>query len=137
MPEEKLYLGIDPGKDKCGFALLKKNQTPVFLEIVGTKEFDKFLKELYDEYRFDLIILGTGTYSQKIEDRIRKINLAPVVLIDEENTTIQAEKRYREDHPLKGYKKILSKFADWRPAEDVDDYAAFIIAKKFLENKDN
>ena len=137
MPEDKLFLGIDPGKDKCGFALLKHDQTPVFLDITGTKEFDKFLKELYDEYRFDLIILGTGTYSQKIKEKIEKINLSPVVLIDEENTTIQAEKKYREDHPLKGYKKFLSKIADWRPAQDVDDYAAFIIAKKYLENKNN
>lgn len=137
MPEDKLYLGIDPGKDKCGFALVKDNQTPVLLDIVGTKEFDKFLKELYDEYRFDLIILGTGTYSQKIEKKIREINLSPVVLVNEENTTIQAEKKYREDHPLKGYKKILSKIADWRPAKSVDDYAAFIIAKKYLENKNN
>jgi len=137
LPEDKLYLGIDPGKDKCGFALLKNDQTPVLLEIVGTKEFDKFLKELYDEYRFGLIILGTGTYSRKIEKRIRKLNLSPVVLIDEKNTTIQAEKRFREDHPLKGYKKFLNKFLDWRPAENVDDYAAFIIAKKYLENKNN
>ncbi|MGM0437586.1 MAG: hypothetical protein ACQEQD_04905 [Bacillota bacterium] len=137
MPEDKLYLAIDPGKDKCGFALVKDNQTPVLLDIVGTKEFDKVLKELYDEYRFDLIILGTGTYSQKIEKKIREINLSPVVLVNEENTTIQAERKYREDHPLKGYKKILSKIVDWRPAKNVDDYAAFMIAKKYLENKNN
>ena len=137
MPKDKLYLGIDPGKNKCGFALVEENQTPVFLEIVGTKEFDKFLKELYDEYRFDLIILGTGTYSQKIEKRIKQINLVPVTLIDETNTTIQAEKKYRDEHPLKGYKKFLAKFIDWKPAEDVDHYAALVIAKKYLDAQKN
>ncbi len=137
MTNNKLYLGIDPGKDKCGIALLGDDLTPVLLDIITTRELDSYLNDLYHKYDIELIILGSGTYSEKIKEKIDKKNFSPIVLVDEENSTFQAEKRYRENNPLKGYKKILNKFASWSPASDVDDYAALIIAEKYLKNRND
>ena len=133
----KLYLGIDPGKDKCGIALLRDDLTPVILEIIETKELDSYLEGLYHKYEIELIILGNGTYSEKIKKIVDKKNFPSIVLVDEKSSTFQAEKRYRENNPLKGYKKILNKIARWRPASDVDDYADLILAEKNKKNRKN
>ncbi|MGM0411413.1 MAG: Holliday junction resolvase RuvX [Bacillota bacterium] len=135
MTDKKIYLGIDPGKDKCGIALVKDGEKILLLDIVNTKRVDTYLKELYHKYDIDIVILGSGTYSNKIKKIVKKIFLTKIEIVDEKNTTIEAQKKYREDHPPKGYKKLLSKFASWKPAENIDDYAALIIVKRYLENK--
>ncbi|MFW6028957.1 MAG: Holliday junction resolvase RuvX [Halanaerobiales bacterium] len=135
MSDKKIYLGIDPGKDKCGIALVKDEENILLLDIVNAKRVDTYLKELYHKYDIDIVILGSGTYSEKIKKIIKKNFLTEIVIVDEKNTTREAQEKYREEHPPKGYKKILSKFVSWKPAENIDDYAALIIVKRYLENK--
>lgn len=133
--EKRLYLAIDPGKDKCGIALVYSDSTPVLLDIILRNRLDTYLKKLFHKYNIEIILLGNGTHSEKIKKMIKKHDFSPIVLVDEENTTFQAEKRYREEHPLKGFKRILNIFASWTPSRDVDDYAALIIAEKYLKNR--
>lgn len=135
MTDEKIYLGIDPGKDKCGIALVKSEKNILLLDIVNTKRVDTYLKELYHKYDIDIVILGSGTFSKEIRKIVEENILAEIAIVDEKNTTIEAAKKYREEYPLKGYKKILSKFVSWKPAENIDDYAALMIIKRYLEKK--
>ena len=53
--------------------------------------------------------------------------------VDEVYSTQEAEKRYREDHPLRGWRRIF-KFIEWRPDSPVDDYVAVILAERYLES---
>ena len=134
MADKGKYLGVDPGRDKCGIAILEANCSPVLLDIVATENIDTYFDSLFNKYNIVLSIVGSGTYSTEIKNILEEKNYAPITLVDEKYTTIKAEDRYREDHPLKGYKRFLSKFAKWSPASNVDDYAALVIAEKYLKN---
>jgi RNase H-fold protein (predicted Holliday junction resolvase) len=67
---------------------------------------------------------------------IKDIDLSlELKLIDERGTTERAERLYFKEHPPRGIKKLLSLFVSWRPSQPVDDYAAYLLVRKYLNRR--
>ena len=54
-------VGIDPGRDKCGVAVLNSSAEILFEEVIETAEFETILKKLIAQFNLRLAILGDGT----------------------------------------------------------------------------
>lgn len=134
--QEKKVLAIDPGRDKCGIAILNSNCEVVYNNIVSTVEFELYLAELLNKNKIQNIILGNGTYSDEIKEKISADFKIPVILIDESYSTEKAEERYYQEHYNKGWRKLLS-FIKWKPAQPLDDYVAIILAEKYIKEIKN
>jgi cysteine synthase len=81
------------------------------------------------------IILGSGTGSGTLARAIREAFPAiHLHLIDEKGTTLLARDRYFIDHPPRGWKALIPTSLQV-PPEPIDDYAALILAEKFLANR--
>ena len=61
-----IILAIDPGKDKCGIAVLGQFEI-LFKKIVKTKKIKKEIKSLLASYKIKEIIIGDGTSSDNIK----------------------------------------------------------------------
>jgi len=129
--KEKLLLSIDPGKDKCGMAILNYDLKLLSKAIVETVKIKSYLQEVLNNYSIKDIVIGNGTYSSNLNDIIKKISEVPVSIVDEAYTTVEAEERYLAKHK-KNWQNWLS-FITWKPSVAVDDYVAVILAERFIK----
>ena len=124
--------GVDPGRDKCGVAVLNSDGEIFFEEVIETAEFETTLKNLLAQYKFKLVILGDGTTHKNAEKILRGLNLE-VKIVDEKHTTEQARLLYWKKNPPRGWRKFLPTSLQVPPAP-VDGIVAEILVKRHLQN---
>jgi hypothetical protein len=151
-----MLLGIDPGLDKCGWALVNfdgslyasgivPSQLPIkwfeALSLVGESRISllqPWLKEKSDycsNDNFTYIILGTGTGSKKTREQL--INYFPesrLVLAEEKFTTLKARYLYWKLHSPSGFRRLLP-ISLLTPPRDIDDLAAWAIVLQRIESE--
>lgn len=124
-------LGIDPGTRKVGFAILVSAQAkPAVLGIEPVDTLVDRLRALLALHAVGHVALGRGTHAPRIAELLAPLAL-PVTLVDETDTTYRARALYFEDHPPEGWKKLIP-LGLQLPPRPVDDYAALLIARRFL-----
>jgi len=133
----KYLLALDPGRDKVGTAVLDYQAQEQEKTIVKIDELSAHLKEIFKIYNIEEIIMGNGTGAEKVL-KIIKNNFAErkIKLVEEEFTTEEAQARYLKEKPMSNYEKLLRKFVSWKLKKPLDDYAALIIAEKYLKKLD-
>jgi len=129
--KEKAVLAIDPGKDKCGLAVVDFSIQVLCKKIVDREELQAYISRLINIYSIREIIIGDGTFSSEVLEDIKEVTHIPVETVDEAYTTVEAEKRYWQE---KGglWRKIFP-FITWKPARPLDDYVAVILAERHLQ----
>lgn len=125
-------VGIDPGRDKCGVAVLNSSAEILFEEVIETAEFEIILKKLCTEFNLQLAILGDGTTHKNAEKILRGLNLE-VKIVDEKHTTEEARKLYWKKNPPGGWRKILPTSMQVPPVP-VDGIVAEILVTRHLKN---
>ncbi len=76
------------------------------------------------------ILVGSGTGSAEVRAALSARGLASVS-VDERSTTLQARDLYFRDHPPRGLARLVPRGLRF-PARDIDDYAAYAIALRYL-----
>ncbi len=126
-----MTLGVDPGTRKCGYALIERIGTvPIVLGIAPLPQLDAALQALIAAYRIDIVALGRGTNSMHVANVLTSLGLTHV-LVDERETTLQARGRFFADHPPRGWKRLVPR-GMLLPDRPIDDYAALLIAERYL-----
>ena len=129
-----LILGIDPGTRKCGYALIQAPLLPPLAQgIVEAEKFASCLLELTRQYDIRAVALGGGTHTQEIAALVRTTGL-PLTVVDERETTLRARARYFQAHPPRGWKRFVPRGMLLPPCP-IDDFAALLIAERFLEQE--
>ena len=148
--ENDLILGIDPGRDKTGFAFVNSNGDLICSGIVNAEDREKFFDALTKQYDISnfvvegeykklfcsvkFIALGNGTKSQEFHEYLKNKlkSKCEIKLIDERNTTLEARKLYWKIHKPKFLEKLLPE--NMRvPKRILDDLAAWAIALRALK----
>lgn len=125
-------LGVDPGTRKVGFALLAEaSEPPLILGIEPVGSLMTRLEPLARRHGVRAIALGQGTNAGPIRAELAALGL-PVFLIDERETTLRARSLYFRDHPPRGWRRLIP-LGLQLPPRPIDDYAALLIARRFLE----
>ncbi len=135
----KDILSLDPGRDKVGAAVLSQNAEEKEKTIIKREEIVKHLTEVFDKYDINIIVFGSGTGSEELIEEIKEnidIEDKKIKMIDEQYTTEEAQARYLAEKPMSRYEKFLRKFINWKVNKPLDDYAALIIAEKYLKKLD-
>jgi len=128
--EQKFFMGIDPGRDKCGVAVLTENCEIKFQKVIPTEDLDAVLKNLAAEFEIQMVIMGNGTTHKAAAEKLSAAGLN-FQLIDEKHTTEQARIEYWKKNPPRGWRKLLPTTMQV-PPEPVDAIVAEILVKKFL-----
>ncbi|WP_315437515.1 pre-16S rRNA-processing nuclease YqgF [uncultured Selenomonas sp.] len=125
-------LAIDPGREKCGVAVLAADGHILVQEIVQTEALTDVVGALAAAYE-PTIIMGNGTTSAEARTRIEALG-ATVTLVDEYRTTDGAKQLYWEVHPPCGWRRLVPRGMLVPPAP-VDDFVAVILARRFLNEQ--
>jgi len=125
-------LGLDPGTRKCGFAVVTAlDAPPLSLGIVPIETLAERLAEVLAATPVELAAIGRGTNAAVVADVARALGLA-VELVDERETSLLARARFFRDHPPRGWRRMVPR-GMLLPDRPIDDYAALLIAERFLK----
>ena len=125
-------LAIDPGREKCGVAVLASDGRVLVQRVVTTAELDAAVGALIRAYE-PTVIMGNGTTSADAKKRVEALGV-PVTLVDEYRTTDAAKCAYWEAHPPRGWRRLMPR-GMLVPPVPVDDFVAVILAQRFLEKR--
>jgi RNase H-fold protein (predicted Holliday junction resolvase) len=126
-------LGIDPGTRKVGYAVVDPRGTA--LEI-GIEPFDGIAERvglLVARHAIGRVAIGTGTNAAQVIERLASFGLA-TASVDERETTLRARSLYFADHPPRGWRRLIP-LGMQLPPRPIDDYAALLIARRYLEDE--
>lgn len=132
VPKGRAIVGIDPGRMKCGYAVLYEDGRRAALEVVPTTQIAQRIEHDVHDRDVAAICVGDATTSGTIVRLCReRWPQVPLVLVDETNTTLLARRLYYEDHPPRGLLRFVPRGL-LVPRADLDGYAAVLIAKRYL-----
>lgn len=123
-------LGVDPGRDKAGFALLDAAGGVIEAGVLPVERLAVHLNSLLAGRSVTAVALGRGTNSAALAAGLRDLGV-PIHLVDEYETSRRARELYFRDHPPRGWRRFIPAGLQLPPVP-VDDYAAILIARRFL-----
>ncbi len=130
-----MILGFDPGRDKCGLAILNNNKQILYNEVVPSEEAIAVITKLINEYKPFKLIMGNQTTSKQWEKQL-KDNLklsVETILVDERNSTVEAKQRYWKMYPPQGLTRLIPQGLRI-PPRPVDDIVAIILIERYLND---
>lgn len=131
---KKYILGIDPGKNKTGVALVDTKGEIFKVEVLLMENFASGLEDFLEDLEIKECVIGDGTTSKKMQQTLKeKFPLLNVSVIDEAHSTEEARSLYWKKHPPKGLRKLFP-LGMQTPPINLDGYAAAVLVKRFLEN---
>ncbi|MGB3511002.1 MAG: pre-16S rRNA-processing nuclease YqgF [Microcoleaceae cyanobacterium] len=130
-----MILGFDPGRDKCGMALMDLNKQLYYREVVDSSTVTITIKALSQKYNISLVVIGDQTTSKMWKQNLTQIisPTVPIIKIDERYSSLEARDRYWQIYPPKGFFYLIPRGMRI-PPRPVDDIVAMILIERYLEN---
>ncbi len=127
-------LSIDPGRAKCGIAILNREGEVLFRGIVAADRIVEETLALNAAYTPDAILVGAGTGSRPVLLALQQVGLSALLhCVDESYTSEAARKRFVGENPPKGWRRLLPHSLR-TPDRPYDDYVAIILAERWIKN---
>lgn len=126
-------IGFDPGRDKCGIAVMGIDRTLYFHEVITSDQAIATLLHLQNQFRVKEIILGDQTTSKEWKTRIEQelpIH-PPIQFVDERYTTLEARDRYWTMFPPHLLARLVPKGLRPLP-RPIDDIVAILLIERHL-----
>ncbi len=128
-------LAIDPGREKCGLAVVGYDHTIYHREIVETPKLHLRVAHFVGRFGIDLIVLGDRTTAQETRETLRRAGFRlEITYVDEDRSSELGRRRYLLDHPGKGWQQFLP-IGLRSPDQPYDDYVAVILAERYLDGQ--
>lgn len=132
-----IILAIDPGREKCGLAVLHRQCGVLKKAVIASGQLIETLQDYCERYDIQVVVLGNGTSSAEKAAAIRAFlqqngdkNLS-LQLINEYKTTECARTRYWRENPPKGWRRLLPVTMQVPPVP-VDDVVAVLLGEKYF-----
>ena len=124
---------LDPGRDKCGFAVLERSGRVCMQRVIATAALEQEVQAAQLQYGFTQLIEGNGTTSQSARQRLTEaLPDLTILVVDEYRTTELAKGEYWKAYPPRGWRRLLPVTMQVPPVP-VDDFVAVILARRYLE----
>jgi RNase H-fold protein (predicted Holliday junction resolvase) len=125
-----LVIGVDPGRSKAGYALVEASGNVVAAGIETIDRLPGCLGALASGRGVSAIALGRGTNARPVKASLEPLGF-PIHLVDEYETSREARTLYFAEHPPRGWRRLVP-IGLLLPGRATDDYAAILIARRFL-----
>lgn len=128
-----VVLAIDPGRGKCGMAVLDGSHL-LARRVVPIGEMAATAARWTRDFRANIIALGNRTAGDEVRALLAAaLPAVPIVMVDEAGTTQAARRRYFAEHAPRGWRRLLP-LGMQIPPEPYDDYVAILLAERFLRS---
>jgi RNase H-fold protein (predicted Holliday junction resolvase) len=126
-----VYLGFDPGKDKCGVAIVNVDGQPLYHEVVTADTVLQRIPQLCVEWAVTQVVIGDRTMTRQWQAKLSDMGL-PIAPIDEHNSSMEARDLYWQMYPPQGLQKLLPQGMRL-PPRPIDDLVAIILVRRYLQ----
>jgi RNase H-fold protein (predicted Holliday junction resolvase) len=127
-----MYFGFDPGKDKCGLAIVSAKGQPLRQGVIASDRALATLKAWSQDFVIPTLILGDQTGSKQWRSKIQSVLPdLDIQVIDERFSSQEARDRYWDVYPATGLQKLVPRGMR-TPPRAIDDLVAIILVERFL-----
>lgn len=129
-----MILAIDPGREKCGLALVAADGAVLRRAVVPAAALLSQVEELLRQGGVERLLCGDGTGLQRQKENLRALaggHAVPFALVDEQHTTEAARRLYWRQQPPAGWRRLWPRSMQTPPVP-VDDYVAVLLAWRYL-----
>ncbi len=127
-----MIIAIDPGRDKCGLAVLDRDGNVLEKRIIPRTEIKARLFQHLSSFSPASIIMGNSSNGRQLKEDFKDLDIK-FSFVSEKNSSLEARKLYWEENPPRGLWKIIPTSLRLPPVP-VDDYAAVILGKRYLKS---
>ncbi|MBF2008536.1 MAG: pre-16S rRNA-processing nuclease YqgF [Chlorogloeopsis fritschii C42_A2020_084] len=130
---QPVILGFDPGKDKCGLAVMGLDRQLHYHQVVPSNNAIATIDKLRQKYPISLIVMGDQTTAKKWKQQLQQelSEQLKIVLVNERYTSLEARDRYWQMYPPQGLTKLLPKGMR-TPPRPIDDIVAILLIERYL-----
>lgn len=136
IPDAPLIVGFDPGRDKCGVALVEGETRQILWHgVVAASEAIALLQSIQARPGIATLVLGNQTTARTWQERLTQgLNLNPgvIILVDERNSTLEARDRYWQMYPPQGLTRLLPHGLR-QPPRPIDDIVAILLIERYWQ----
>jgi RNase H-fold protein (predicted Holliday junction resolvase) len=127
------YLGFDPGRDKCGIAVVENGHSVHYHKVILSDEVTEKLNSLCEQFPIEQLIMGNQTTAKQWKAQLEKILPRPIsiTMIDERNSSVEARDRYWEMYPPQGLIRLIPQGLRV-PPRPIDDIVAILLIERYL-----
>jgi RNase H-fold protein (predicted Holliday junction resolvase) len=132
-PTQPVILGFDPGRDKCGLAVMGLDRQLYYHHVALAKEAIATIETLRQKFPISLMVMGDQTTAKQWRQQLHQELTEPlsIILVDERYTTLEARDRYWQMYPPKGLIKLLPQGLR-QPPRPIDDIVAILLIERYL-----
>lgn len=131
---ESYFLGFDPGRDKCGLAIVTEFQQVITHRVILADQALNVINQVLATYAIQAIIIGDQTTSKIWQKKLKEGISQEIVIktVDERNSTLEARDRYWQMFPPQGLTKLLPPGLR-QPPRPIDDIVAILLVERYLK----
>jgi RNase H-fold protein (predicted Holliday junction resolvase) len=126
-----LILGFDPGRDKCGIAVVGHDLSVYEHEVVLAEDAIAKIQAWMQQYSTHTLVMGNQTTAKQWQQRLEQALDIPIAPIDERYSTLEARDRYWVMYPPKGLARLVPQGMRDVP-RPIDDIVAIILVERYL-----
>jgi RNase H-fold protein (predicted Holliday junction resolvase) len=128
-----MYLGFDPGRNKCGVAVMGADRRLICHEVVASSQAIDRVQQLLEQYAIAQIIMGDQTSSKIWQlEFLTALPHITIQIVDERYSSLEARDRYWQMYPPKGFTALLPKGMR-QPPRPIDDIVAVLLIERYLQ----
>ncbi|BBB91584.1 MAG TPA: pre-16S rRNA-processing nuclease YqgF [Methylomusa anaerophila] len=133
--DDSIVVAVDPGREKCGLAVVHKQTGVIEKKIVLTANLLTEVEKLAGFYNTLAVVLGDRTTSKSARAALSRVNIGDrflnIIMVDEHRSTEEARRLYWQENPPRGLKAFIPTTMQVPPAP-VDDYVAVTLARRYF-----
>lgn len=132
--DQPVILGFDPGRRKCGLAVMGVDRTLRYHEVVSTEAAIATIQTLRQRFPISMVVMGDQTTAKEWKQKLTESFDEPlrIILVDERYSSLEARDRYWQMFPAKGlYRLVPQSFR--RIPRPIDDIVAILLIERYLE----
>jgi RNase H-fold protein (predicted Holliday junction resolvase) len=132
-PTQPVILGFDPGKDKCGLAVMGLDRQLYYHQVVTSQKAIATIETLRQQFPVSLLVMGNQTTAKQWKQQLNEklAEQLSIILVDERYSTLEARDRYWQMYPPKGLTKLLPQGMR-QPPRPIDDIVALLLIERYL-----
>ncbi len=132
-----MIAAVDPGREKCGVAVVAMDGGIVKRLVVPTSILQKEIALILEAGEIQVLLCGDGTGSAVQTGMLQEVaeqHKVKFLIVDEKHTTEEARNLYWQQQPPRGWRRLLPTTMQTPPVP-VDDYVAVLLAWKYQRTK--
>lgn len=130
---QPVILGFDPGRQKCGLAIMGLDRSLYYHEVVSANTAIVTIETLRQQFPVSMVVMGNQTSAKEWKQQLAEVADPPrVVMVDERYSTLEARDRYWQMYPPQGLARLLPQGMR-TPPRPIDDIVAILLIERYLE----